>query len=185
MLQLIHNFWETATNVCRAKGNYGHYFQAGRGVIQGGLLLAKLFNIIVNIMVHEWMRLMRETLDNSEGDLAIQVKVLFAIFHVNDGYIASRDAEFLQESGGPQHPSQDIQAHWPCHKQEEDAGDGVYAREDQGPTPNGFIQTPEGGVAAREESKRAVVCHVCKKNLQRSLVSHLESSHDIYLMILA
>ena len=98
MLQLILNFWETATNVCRAKGNYGHYFQAGHGVIQGGLLLAKLFNIIVNIMVHEWMRLMRETLDNSEGDLAIQVKVLFAIFHVNDGYIASRDAEFLQEA---------------------------------------------------------------------------------------
>ena len=29
ILQLIYNFWETATNVCRAKGNYHHPFKAG------------------------------------------------------------------------------------------------------------------------------------------------------------
>jgi len=42
MLRLIHNFWEMATNVCRAKGNYGRPFKAGRGVTQGGPLSAKL-----------------------------------------------------------------------------------------------------------------------------------------------
>ncbi len=98
MLRLIRNFWETATNMCRAKGNYGRPFKSGRGVTQGGALSAKLFNILVDAVVREWMRLMRETLDDSNGQLAIRVKELFAIFYVDDGYIASRDAEFLQEA---------------------------------------------------------------------------------------
>ncbi len=50
MLQLIHTFWETATNVCCAKGNYGRLFMAGCGVTQGGPLSAKLFNIIVDMV---------------------------------------------------------------------------------------------------------------------------------------
>jgi hypothetical protein len=29
MLRLIHNFWETATNVCHPKGNYGRPFKPG------------------------------------------------------------------------------------------------------------------------------------------------------------
>jgi hypothetical protein len=44
------------------------------------------------------MRLMRKALDDSDGQLAARVKELFAIFYVDDGYIASRDAEFLQEA---------------------------------------------------------------------------------------
>ena len=51
MTRLIRSFWETATNVCRAKGNYGRPFKAGRGVTQGGPLSAKLFNIIVDAVV--------------------------------------------------------------------------------------------------------------------------------------
>ncbi len=98
MLQLIRNFWEMATNVCRAKGNYGRPFKAGRGVTKGGPLSTKLFNIIVDTVVRKWMKLMCETLDDSAGDLTDQIKALFAIFYVDDGYIASRDAEFLQEA---------------------------------------------------------------------------------------
>ena len=80
MLRLIRNFWEMAMNVCRAKGNYGRPFQASRGVTQGGPLLAKLFNILVDAVVREWMRFMREMLDDSDGQLAVRVKELFAIF---------------------------------------------------------------------------------------------------------
>ena len=62
-------------------------------------MLAKLLNILVSVVVRaEWMRIMRETLDNSDGELAAQVEALFAIFYVDDGYIASKDAEFLQEA---------------------------------------------------------------------------------------
>jgi hypothetical protein len=59
---------------------------------------AKLFNIIVDAVVRVWMRLMRVTLNNVEGNLAKCIVGLFAVFYVNDGYIASCDAEFLQEA---------------------------------------------------------------------------------------
>ncbi len=42
MRRLIRHFWDEATNMCRASGNYGAPFKAGRGVTQGGPLSAKL-----------------------------------------------------------------------------------------------------------------------------------------------
>ncbi len=40
------------------------------------------------------------------------------------------------------------------------------------------------GVAAGEESRRAMVCHVCNKSLQaRSLHLHLFSTHDIHQQV--
>jgi len=41
---------------------------------------------------------MRETLNDLGGYLTDQIEALFAIIYVDDGYIASRDAEFLQEA---------------------------------------------------------------------------------------
>jgi L-rhamnose mutarotase len=182
MLRLIRNFWETATNMCRAKGNYGRPFKAGRAVTQGGALSAKLFNILVNAVVREWMRLMRETLDDSDGQLAVRMKELFAIFYVDDGYIASRDAEFLQEAlnilgvtfkrTGLATNTKKIQARV-CTP-------GKIRVQ----LPTDSYNRMREGVAAGEESKRAVVWHVCEKTLQaRSLRSHLESTHDIYQQV--
>jgi hypothetical protein len=98
MLHLIHNFWDSATNVFWAKGNYGRPFKAGHGVTQGGPLPAKLFNIVVAAVVWEWMRLMRKTIDDADGDLVECIVNLFVVFYINDGYIASCNAEFLQEA---------------------------------------------------------------------------------------
>jgi hypothetical protein len=67
-------------------------------VTQGGGLSAKLFNIVVDAVVREWLRIMRELLDYLDRKLVAQIKELFAIFYVDNGYIASRDAEFLQEA---------------------------------------------------------------------------------------
>ena len=55
--------------------------------------MAKLFNIFINAVVRKWMRIMCEMPDDSHGELAAQVEALFAIFYVDDGYIASIDAE--------------------------------------------------------------------------------------------
>jgi len=55
MRRLILHFWDEATNVCRASGNYGVPFKAGRGVTQWGPLSAKIFNVIVNAVVREWL----------------------------------------------------------------------------------------------------------------------------------
>jgi hypothetical protein len=92
MLHLIRNFLSSVTNVCWAKGNYGRPFKAGRGVTQGGLLSAKLFNIVVSAVVLEWMRMMHTTIDNADGNLAKCIAGLFAVFYVDDGYIASCNA---------------------------------------------------------------------------------------------
>ncbi len=67
----------------------------------GKPLSAKFFKNVVNAMVCEWMRLMHEMLDNAEGNLAKCIEGLFAIFYINDGYIALHDAEFLQEALDP------------------------------------------------------------------------------------
>jgi hypothetical protein len=182
MLRLIHSFWETATNVCHAKGNYGRPFKAGRGVTQGGPLSAKLFNIIVDAVIREWMRIMRETLDDSDGQLAVRIEALFAIFYVDDGYIASKDAEFLQEA---------LDIIVETFKR---VGLATNTKKTQAMvcTPGKIrVQLPSDsyrrlreGVAAGEEGKRAVVCHKCQANLQaRSLRSHLESAHDIYQQV--
>ncbi len=182
MLRLICNFWDTATNVCCAKGNYGRPFKAGRGVTQGGPLSAKLLNIIVNAVVREWMRLMRETLHNLGGNLSDQIEALLAIFYVDDGYIALRDAEFLQE------------ARYILVETFKRVGLATNTNKTQAMVctpgkirfqlPTDSYKRPREGVTAGEESKRAVVCHVCKKNLQaRSLRLHLESTHNIYQQV--
>jgi hypothetical protein len=128
------------------------------------------------------MRLMRETLDDSDGQLAVRVKELFAIFYVDDGYIALRDAEFLQEALNI------LVKTFKC------TGLATNTKKMQAMvcTPGKIrVQLPTDsykrlreGVTAWEESKRAVVCHVCEKTLQaRSLRSHLESTHDIYQQV--
>ena len=128
------------------------------------------------------MRIMRETLDDSDGELAAQVEALFAIFYVNDGCIASKDAEFLQEA-------LDILVET---FKRVDLVTNTKKTQAMVSTPGKIrVQLPmdsyqclREGVAAGEEGKRAVICHVCKENLQaRSLRLHLESTHDIYQQV--
>ncbi len=47
---------------------------------QGGPLLAKLFNIVVNVVVREWMWLMPVMIDDAESNLAKCIVGLFAVF---------------------------------------------------------------------------------------------------------
>ncbi len=96
MVRLIRNFWRDATMVCCASGNYGGPFCAGRGVTQGGPLSAKLFNILVDAVVREWLCQLRDggIVDPEEVDLLMVA--FFAIFYVDDAYLAARDPAFLQ-----------------------------------------------------------------------------------------
>jgi hypothetical protein len=88
MRRLIRHFWDEATNVCRALGNYGAPFKAGRGVTQGGPLSAKLFNVMVDAVVREWLRLLWEdmALGLEEEELDEMMETLFVIFYVDDAY---------------------------------------------------------------------------------------------------
>jgi hypothetical protein len=89
MIRLIPGYWRDAIMVCRALGNYGTPFKAGRGVTQGGPLSAKLFNIMVDAVTRKWFRELREGGDYKEWELD---------FYVDDAYLASRDAEFLHRA---------------------------------------------------------------------------------------
>jgi hypothetical protein len=98
MIQLIRSFWRDAIMVCRAAGNYGTAFKAGRGITLGGPLSAKLFNVLVNAIVREWVRQHEEDGDYKEGELVALTSTFFAIFYVNNAYLASQDAGFLQHA---------------------------------------------------------------------------------------
>ena len=65
---------------------------------QGGPLSAKLFNILVNAVTREWFREQREGRDYEEWELDELMSTFFAIFYVNNAYLASRDAEILQRA---------------------------------------------------------------------------------------
>jgi hypothetical protein len=96
MIRLIRNFWRNAVLVCQASGNYGSPFCAGRSVTQGGPLSAKLFNILVDAVAREWVQQLREESELEEAVITELMAAFFAIFYVDDAYLASRDPEFLQ-----------------------------------------------------------------------------------------
>ncbi len=96
MVRLICGFWRNAIMVCRMAGNYDTPFKAGRNVTQGGLLSAKLFNILVDAVVHEWVWQLEEDGDYDKGKLVVLTSTFFAISFVNTTYLASPNAGFLQ-----------------------------------------------------------------------------------------
>ncbi len=62
---------------------------------QGGPLSAKLFNIMVDAVIWEWIQQLRVDRDFDEKEFAEYMATFFAIFYVDDAYLASWDAEFL------------------------------------------------------------------------------------------
>jgi hypothetical protein len=77
-------------------GNYGGPFCAGQGVTQGGPLSAKLFNILVDAVVREWLHQLRDGSIVDPEELDLLMAAFFAIFYVDDAYFAARDPDFLQ-----------------------------------------------------------------------------------------
>ncbi len=65
---------------------------------KGGPPSANLFNIMVMVdaVVREWLRILREDTDLEREELNKMTETLFAIFYVNDACIAARDPILLQ-----------------------------------------------------------------------------------------
>ena len=59
-LQLLHRYCERLQMVVRAGGHYREPFRLDRGIIQGGLLLNTIFNVVVDAVVHHWESLVAE-----------------------------------------------------------------------------------------------------------------------------
>ncbi len=92
MIRLIRGNWRDAIMVCRAMGNYGTPFTAGRGLTQGGPLSAMLFNIMVDAVAREWFRELREGGDYKACELEELMSTFFAIFYVGDAYRGTRNS---------------------------------------------------------------------------------------------
>jgi hypothetical protein len=84
--------------VCRASINYGTPFQAGRGITQGGPLSAELFNVLVDAITWEWLWELREGSALEPDEIDRLMATFFAIFYVDDAYLASSNPEFLQRA---------------------------------------------------------------------------------------
>jgi len=183
MIRLIKNFWSNATMVCRASGNYGMPFQAGRGVTQGGPLSAKLFNILVDAVAREWLRELRDGCDMEVEEIDHLMATFFAIFYVDDAYLASRDPEFLQRA-------LDILVDLFARVGLET---NVKKTQTMICTP-GRIRTQlpaesyrrmrQGLVTAEEWNNRIIKCRQCDASIRASsLRRHLADQHEIYQCI--
>ena len=96
------------------------------------------------------------------------MKELFAIYYVDNGYIASKDAKFLQEALDILVETFKLVGLAMNTKKTQAMVCTPVKIRVQLPT-NSYTCLREG-VAAGEELKRAVVCHVCEAGLQaRSL----------------
>jgi hypothetical protein len=98
MCRLIRHFLDEATNVCCASGNYGMPFKTDCGMTQGSPLSAKLFNVMVDAVVREWLQILRDESGLEVEELDKMMDALFTIFNVDDAYIAARDPIFLQQA---------------------------------------------------------------------------------------
>ena len=63
---------------------------------QGGPLSAKLFNILVDAVVREWLCQLRDSEIVDPEELDLLMAAFFTIFYVDDAYHAARDPDFLQ-----------------------------------------------------------------------------------------
>jgi hypothetical protein len=161
-------------------GNYGSPFKAGCGVTQGGPLSAKLFNIMVDAVVWEWHRILRAEIYAEEAELDGMMEALFAIFYVDNAYLASRDPVFL-------HQALDVLV-----DAFERVGLETNTKKTQAMTctPGKIrLQLPadsyrrmwSGYTLASEWEARTVTCRECRKSMRASsLGRHLIDVHKIY-----
>jgi hypothetical protein len=183
MIRLIRNFWPNVTMVCRASVNYGTSFKAGRGITQGGPLSAKLFNVLFDAIAREWLQELRERSTLEPDEIDCLIATFFAIFYVDDAYLASRDLDFLQRAL--------------------DVIIGLFARvglETNAQKMQAMICTPgririqlpedsyarmHGGMtSAGEWESRLVVCRQCNASAKASsLRRHLAEQHDTYQVV--
>ena len=85
-LHLIKVFWGQAVLVYCAVGDYWRPHRARRSVNKGVPLSSTFFNIMMDVIVREWIRLMEE-----DGINTKDVRFIVALFCADDEMMAARD----------------------------------------------------------------------------------------------
>jgi hypothetical protein len=153
------------------------------GVTQGGPLSAKLFNVWFDAIAREWLRELWEGSGLEPDEINRLLATFFAIFYVNDVYLASCNLDFLQRA------IDIIVGLFACVGLETN----VQKTQTMICTPRRIrIQLPEdfcarmceGMTLAGKWESRMVVCPQCDALVQASsLCGHLAEQHDIYQVV--
>ena len=93
LIQLLTHFWAEAKLACRTGGYYGSVFSAGCGITQGGPFTPRIFNVVIDAVVREWLcqLLGKEAERHGLGDL---VKTKRVAFYADDGVLSARCPEW-------------------------------------------------------------------------------------------
>ncbi len=150
---------------------------------QGGPLSAKLFNILVDAVVREWVWQLREESELEEAVITELMGAFFAIFYVDDAYLALRDPEFLQRV-------LDILVDLfarvglkPNVKKTQTMICTPRRIQTQLPAAS-YARMREGSTTAEEWDSRKVQCHQCNKMMAvSSLHRHLADQHEVYQQV--
>ena len=180
---LIRNFWDQASFVCRTQGRYGRTFKAGRGVTQGGPLSPKIFNVMVDAIVREWLRQVlgeEYSLPEVEIDWIVRLFTALSLFYADDGYIASTDAELLQRSVDILTDLID-RVGLKTNVAKTKIMTCVDARIRVWQSDEVYYNSRHGFRSAKEWNRRQVECDKCGLILSTaSLSKHLETQHGVF-----
>ena len=79
----------------RASRYYGEPFPGSRGIIQGGPLSPRIFNIVVGAIVRNWFGMVAKNKDGP-GDFGCTVAEKAAFFHADNGMVYPNNTVWLQ-----------------------------------------------------------------------------------------
>ncbi len=179
LLRLQNLFWENVKLVCCAGGCYGSPFSTQQGVTQGSPLSLSMFNVCVDAVVREWLH-------QALGDDAVRkgigddVAEWLVTFYIDDGLVASRDPVWLQSSFDI------LVSLFECIGLYTNAAKTkvmtcIPGRIKEGFTQEEYTLNRTGAETATNRKHHQVVCQICSASLQAgSLMSHLETQHDVY-----
>jgi len=97
MLTLIALQWDKMQVIPKQADFFGIPFYQDSGQITGSILGPLIFNIVVDSVVRYWMTIMVDD-GGTSAMTGLTVKELLLLFYADDGMIASRDPEWLQEA---------------------------------------------------------------------------------------
>ncbi len=183
MIRLIRNFWRNAVLVCRASGNYGSPFLCWARHDAGQTFVRQTFNILVDAVAREWVRQLREESELEKAVIMELMAPFFAIYYVDDAYLASRDLEFLQ---WVLDILVDLFAHVGLKTNMKKTQTMICMPgriQTQLPTAS-YARMKEGLTTAGEWNSRRVQCHQCNKMMSASsLHRHLADQHKVYQQV--
>ena len=86
--RLLQNYWRRLTMAERAGGYYGTAFKGARGVTQGDPLSPTIFNVVVDVVVRNWL----EGLQNAKEEKGATGGGHFSVvLYADDGMVGASD----------------------------------------------------------------------------------------------